>query len=255
MKVSSTRLDRYAAIAACGSGAVGVAVSPLHADIQYFGSEFTLSLSDAWNTSEYAFQTISGGGVVWGLRYFRSAVGSSQTSYYPLGSAWYYAWAVSSQSVRGWSAFGLMDQAVLLNAGDPINSAILSSEGDWCNLHYGYHFYNYFAMSYSYGDGRLYTSTRGGEHTTSYGPLASGERAFLALGFRSSDQSLFMGWADISLSTDGLSLTVHGWAFEDSGAGIVAGETGASNAVPGLGGLAALACGAAGMRRRRDRVA
>jgi LPXTG-motif cell wall-anchored protein len=48
---------------------------------------------------------------------------------------------------------------------------------------------------------------------------------------------------------------VHGWAFEDSGAGIVAGETGASNPVPGLGGLAALACGAAGLRRKRDRVA
>ena len=38
VKVSSIRLDRYAAIAAYGSSAVGVAVSPLHADIQYFGS-------------------------------------------------------------------------------------------------------------------------------------------------------------------------------------------------------------------------
>ena len=256
MGSSPTRLDRYAAIAACGSGAVGLAVSPLHADIRYFGSEFTFSLSDAWNTSEYGFQTISGGGVAWALRYHRSARGSSRTHYSQWGGGTFsYARAVNSTSVRGWSAYGAMDQAVLLNAGDLIDSAILSSDGGWCNLHYGYRFYNYNFSSVSYGDGHLYTSIRGGEHTTSYGPLASGERAFLALGFRTYDQPLLMGWADISLSTDGLSLTVHGWAFEDSGAGIVAGETGASNPVPGLGGLAALACGAAGLRRKRDRVA
>jgi hypothetical protein len=36
---------------------------------------------------------------------------------------------------------------------------------------------------------------------------------------------------------------------------VIAGQTGGGGAVPGLGGLAALACGAAGMRRSRNRVA
>ena len=89
MKVSSTRLDRYAAIAACGSGAVGVAVSPLHADIQYFGSEFTLSLSGASYTFDSAFRSISGGGVSWYLVGFRSATAWSSSWFYSFGSGFF----------------------------------------------------------------------------------------------------------------------------------------------------------------------
>jgi hypothetical protein len=47
---------------------------------------------------------------------------------------------------------------------------------------------------------------------------------------------------------------VSRWAYEsDVNTGITAGASG--GVVPGLGGLAALACGAAGMRRSRNRVA
>lgn len=50
-----------------------------------------------------------------------------------------------------------------------------------------------------------------------------------------------LGYADLALN----SWFVNGTVNEQAQAGIV----------PGLGGLAALACGAAGVRRRRDRVA
>jgi hypothetical protein len=59
-------------------------------------------------------------------------------------------------------------------------------------------------------------------------------------------RSNFLGFADLTLN----SWYVNGTVNE----GVVAGQQG-SNAVPGLGGLAALACGAAGVRRRRNRVA
>ena len=71
----------------------------------------------------------------------------------------------------------------------------------------------------------------------------------------------FYGWIDYTLSfTDiysGYTFTVNAWAYNDvSGQGIIAGQNTAagSQAVPGLGGLAALAIGAAGVRSRRQRT-
>jgi hypothetical protein len=71
----------------------------------------------------------------------------------------------------------------------------------------------------------------------------------------------YYGWLDYSLAflslDDGYTFTVNGWAYNDvSGQGIIAGQNTAagSNAVPGLGGLAALAIGAAGVRSRRQRT-
>ena len=80
------------------------------------------------------------------------------------------------------------------------------------------------------------------------------------LGFKVGDGSdVRYGWAEIllDLDLDGTSRLT----FIDSYLGaagdttIVAGQTAPSNAVPGLGGIAALACGAAGLRRRRQRIA
>ena len=56
----------------------------------------------------------------------------------------------------------------------------------------------------------------------------------------------------VSLTWDGVDLTLHGYAWENvGGEGIVAG---AGEPVPGLGGLATLAIGAAGVRSRRQRT-
>ena len=71
-----------------------------------------------------------------------------------------------------------------------------------------------------------------------------------------------VGWAhmvfDVSFSgvvgTTLNSATLKGWAYNDvPGGSIMAGQTEAT-AIPGAGGLVALACGAAGLRRRRNRA-
>ena len=254
MKVSSTRLDRYAAIAACGSGAVGVAVSPLHADIQYFGSEFTLTLSGASNTFDSASRSISGGGVEWSLQGNRYAVFYSSSFF----TSTFYGGFFSSfytgfNNSTNWLAFGPAIGRSLFNSGDQIDFAAIQSGSGYLSLfdRWSTGYYTFYRTDTI---GTFWTNSFSSSSGSTNGAMSPGQRGFLALGFDLDGETVF-GWADISLSTDGLSLTVHGWAFEDSGAGIVAGETGASNAVPGLGGLAALACGAAGMRRRRDRVA
>ena len=65
------------------------------------------------------------------------------------------------------------------------------------------------------------------------------------------------GWAQImfresgGLHNIGFTLDIIDYAYDDTGAAITAGDTGAT-AVPGAGGLVALACGAAGLRRRRN---
>ncbi|MEC8321038.1 MAG: hypothetical protein VX012_06490 [Planctomycetota bacterium] len=254
MKVSSTRLDRYAAIAACGSGAVGVAVSPLHADIQYFGSEFTLSLSGASNTFDSARRSISGGGVEWSLQGNRYAVFYSTSFFTNTFYGGFFSSGTSlNRSATRWTAFGPAIGRSLFNPGDQIDLAAIQSGSGYLSLfnRFSYRYYSFYVTN-TIGSIHGFSDSFGSGSTT--GAMSPGQRGFLALGFELDGDRVF-GWADISLSTDGLSLTVHGWAFEDSGEAIIAGQTGASNAVPGLGGLAALACGAAGLRRRRDRVA
>ena len=259
MKISSHRLDRYAAIAACGSGAVGLAVSPLHGDIQYFGSEYTLNLLGVSTTSS-TLQTISGGGVSWFLSGNRSSVVTADSFSTTLSVS---GVPVSFQSVRStstintaWFASGAWFGQNLFNAGDRIDSLATVSGTGSLPLHDRYYHRTFFASTSEalIGD-FLTTSVRSSTVSSVTGAMTPGERGFLAIGFQLDGETVF-GWADISLSTDGLSLTVHGWAFEDSGEAILAGQTeGGGTPVPGLGGLAALACGAAGMRRKRDRVA
>ena len=65
----------------------------------------------------------------------------------------------------------------------------------------------------------------------------------------------YAGWIELTLGQDGdfLSLTIDRWAYESTPnqAASIPGGT----PVPGAGGLLALALGAAGIRRRRERVA
>ena len=80
------------------------------------------------------------------------------------------------------------------------------------------------------------------------------------VGFRIMDNGdYYYGWIayDLSMSEGEYTFTVNGWAYNDvANEGIIAGENRAagSSAVPGLGGLAALAIGAAGVRSRRQRT-
>ena len=255
MSSSSTRLERYVTIAACGSGAVGLAVSPLHGDIQYFGSEFTLSLSGASNTFDSVWRSITGGGVEWSLQGNRYAVFYSSSFFTStFYGGFFYSSYTGFNNRTNWLASGPTIGRSLFNSGDQIDLAAIQSGNGYLSIfdRWSTGYYTFYRTSTI---GTVFSESFSSSSGSTNGAMSPGQRGFLALGFDLGGETV-LGWADISLSTDGLSLTVHGWAFEDSGAAILAGQTGdSSTPVPGLGGLAALACGAAGLRRKRNRVA
>ena len=102
----------------------------------------------------------------------------------------------------------------------------------------------------------VYPSTFFGGFTYSissgtYGAWRQGDRGFLLFQFFAPGGNHF-GYFDISIAANGQSMQIHGWAFDDTpGAGI---STIALPA-PGAVGLAALALGAAGVRRQRRAMA
>lgn len=207
MTSSSTRLDRYVSIAACGSGVVGFAASAVQADVYHYDTAVVMNLvnSSTWTSSLVEFN--GDDGVGWSL----------------------YGYFNSSSSSIGWEAGGPLGDLQMENVeqGQVIDSG-MGSDGDFL----------WWSSNYS-----------------SSGNMEMGERAFLALTLRNDSGLTVYGWADITLSS-ALSVTVHAWAFESTGGSILAGQTeNSSTPVPGLGGLAALACGAAGLRRKRNRVA
>ena len=94
-------------------------------------------------------------------------------------------------------------------------------------------------------------------NSSSFG-LRLGTSVLIGIGI-SDGTDTFYGWVDYSLSMyqGEYTFTINNWAYNDvANQGIIAGQNTAagSSAVPGLGGLAALAIGAAGVRSRRQRV-
>ena len=91
------------------------------------------------------------------------------------------------------------------------------------------------------------------------GGFATGSERLLALSIDDGVSGSLYGWINYTLGffEGSFTLTINSWAYNNvMGEGIIAGQNQAagSNAVPGLGGLAALAIGAAGVRSRRQRV-
>ena len=79
-------------------------------------------------------------------------------------------------------------------------------------------------------------------------------RRYLAFRFTDDGGSTYQyGWMDVEWwgqqTNDNVELTVHGWAYNNTGGSITAGFSG--TAVPSGGGVLALAAGAAGLRGRR----
>lgn len=106
---------------------------------------------------------------------------------------------------------------------------------------------------------------KGGGTSTKISQLPTGTNQLAAFSILDGTDRYF-GWIDYSLEASGsvsdpFNFAINSWAYNDvSGQGIIAGQdTAASDgggaAVPGLGGLAGLAIGAAGVRTRRRRIA
>ena len=102
------------------------------------------------------------------------------------------------------------------------------------------------------------TFSAGAVTSSSSKGLTTGSNHLIGLSLGLGD-TIHYGWIDYSLSMfEGeYTFTVNRWAYNDvANEGIIAGQYQAagSSAVPGLGGLAALAIGAAGVRSRRQRT-
>lgn len=98
--------------------------------------------------------------------------------------------------------------------------------------------------------------TFGGLQTSTGGnfPAFTGQVRYLGVRFNLGGPDLF-GWIAVRLNADLLSGDVLGFAYEDSGAAIAAGDTGRNAVVPEPSSLALMAAGAAGLallRRRRQ---
>ena len=109
--------------------------------------------------------------------------------------------------------------------------------------------------SYSIWNSMLFS---GGSMSFSSGNLTLGSGKIVGFSLNDSGDNYY-GWIayDLSMSEGEYTFTVNGWAYNDvANEGIIAGQNQAagSSAVPGLGGLAALAIGAAGVRSRRQRA-
>jgi len=89
---------------------------------------------------------------------------------------------------------------------------------------------------------------------TSEGQWQDNQRHFVGFSFPNPDAAMpgepgrFAGWLDVQVNAGG-TYTLHGYAYEDNGGAIDAGAIPTPAAAPM--GLAALAAGAAGLRRRR----
>lgn len=84
------------------------------------------------------------------------------------------------------------------------------------------------------------------------GVLAMGDTGYFGFRLPRANSTWTYGWIE-AYNNQG-TLKISRWGYE-SVIGMGAATTGQSQAVPGMGGLAALACGAAGLRRSRKRSA
>lgn len=92
-------------------------------------------------------------------------------------------------------------------------------------------------------------------HTTSndiHKKINAGETGAFGIRFVASGD-FYYGWAEVTEDVTGL-ITVERWALETTANTAAEYSPAGSTAVPGLGGLAALAIGAAGVRSRRQRT-
>ena len=176
--------------------------------------------------------------------------------------------AQSSDSTVAWNtlfSIGQVDVRVrnLLDNTDPSNRYMSVRIGGNVGFAYGTGaISNGMTISTGFTNGSVFNSRSysvNGALTSSVN-ISAGSNKLLAFRVEEGTDT-FYGWIDYTLSfTDiysGYTFTVNAWAYNDvSGQGIIAGQNTAagSQAVPGLGGLAALAIGAAGVRSRRQRT-
>lgn len=227
MAVASSRLDRYAAVAALPACAVGTAAS---ADIIY--TELNTSIYNDTTSFTMAGATV--------------AFSAYNLSYSGFLGLFYLDGIVQGGGIAlngGTSYFGNYPQAQGFAADEEIGAgANFGGSLSWANL----------ANSYTYAKSDLITGSAAGDWFAGYGGQS---RLFLGVEIENGSDVNY-GWIDVSWSpVDGA--VIHGYAYETNvNTAIIAGATESSGPVvpgaPTAVGLVGLAAGAAGIRRKRS---
>jgi hypothetical protein len=227
MRIKRRNVERLASLSALGAGALGVAAGTAQA-------------------SEILFLPLPPGLVVG----FSSFAATSTSFSFPCIA---FGVKTDTRKVSGWTTLGVI--AFGLSYGNPfffkVRGSFLSIVGPgvkWSSAPGGSH------------SGRFAIATRGYKGTASvkYGSGGSNHGNFTnqyALFQFQLGGNPFYGWLELSSSvsaTSGPDVTLEGIAIDASGAQIAAGDTGIPEpSTMALTGLAALALGAAGLRRWR----
>ncbi len=150
----------------------------------------------------------------------------------------------TAASLIGYAPNGFASDPARLATGSPIGAGAswypMTSGLGWAHDVAASRFTSFFAAR------NAYTYTR-------FGDWEPDLRGFMGFRFtRDGGANYHYGWLDVEADLFGLTLTVHGWGFEaEPNRPIGAGDVPA----PGVGGLALLAMGAAGIRRHRREAA
>ncbi|MEE2973317.1 MAG: PEP-CTERM sorting domain-containing protein [Planctomycetota bacterium] len=212
----SQRLLHYARLAAVPAAALPLA--PALADIQVFETDqYVGGLGAGWT-----FDSLDGA----------AAFGGSGTGRRYQFSDWdkYTMWVSKAEGWMVSETDGGRSMVGRLSSGEMISSAGITAGGR----------VDLFATDRNGSQGWFYK----------YGNFNSTDRdsGYIGFAFENASGSTRYGWAEIE-EVESRGFRVVRWAYDDTGAGIAAGQTVVP--APGVAGLLALAAGAAGVRRKR----
>lgn len=236
MPASRDRVLRYATLAAVPVATTGVS----HADTTYSGSSntpITVRAATTGSSSTHAHAStdwFAAGGIdfyLFAQLSFESTASISNSSFtYCAGLNFagyrHTRWGGSVESMFGFA--GGSESRVI--------DGTVGADGAFGNR------VTFFSSSGSYGNTFMSLDTR----------------AFVGFSvYNRATQQVVNAWAEYQLTKgeNSIELTIFSWAYNVDSPITMPANQGGSTPVPGLGGLAALACGAAGMRRKRNRVA
>ncbi|MCP4836331.1 MAG: hypothetical protein GY895_16370 [Phycisphaera sp.] len=240
----SIRLTSYASLAAVATTGF---VTEVQADLMIFdvGTTFTLQPVETFAGGSFAGSTFNGalrlealGATVnfFGIRF--GASNSTNSNSFANFSAWSANFGSGSTASGMIAIDPISKKARHFNAGDSVDS---NNKG---------------ASNASGGKSKVFAT--GSKQKSAAKGVMDGQ-TFLGFSVPLDGlgaEAANYGWFDLTIGKDesgNLLLTINRWAYE-SDPGIAAQIPG-DNPVPGVGGLLGLAMGAAGVRRRRERVA
>jgi hypothetical protein len=251
MRIKKKNVARLASLSALGAGALGVAAGPAQASIVYHAFGPPLSITPPATGSS---QVMIGSGAVGSLFELIGLHGG-----YSRGNGTPTVWTFARKSLvviadglfrRTTSSWTSRVRFPVRNLGGGLSQHLVSAGAQWTAKTS----MAFFDVAYR---GKSYTLPGSNTIAIFAKGDTGGVEKYLLFKFQGAGGPLY-GWLGMSAAvttTSGPTVTLDGWAYDDSGNPIDAGDEGNTVPEPGgmaAGGLAALALGATGLRRWRS---